>query len=160
MPKDVTFYVPGSYIIFWLTDIVHKFFCTPEGAIDPTFKQNMYQPSSIFVPREIKQKPKWVVFFQTPCIIALNHAIHDKRSQQMFDCCPRSWDTYNIFLTFILLNIHIFFPFHILWYSISFRITQIIRILCQMHLILLALDNAHNTLLYKEGGWQKIENFD
>ena len=28
----------------------------------------MYQPSSVFVTREIMQIPKWGVFFGTPCI--------------------------------------------------------------------------------------------
>ena len=49
-----------NYLISWLPDIVQICFCTPDGAMDPTFKINM------FVAKEIKQK-LWHIFLWTPC---------------------------------------------------------------------------------------------
>ena len=49
---------PYSFIS-WLPDIVHKGFCTPDGAMDP--------PSSMFIAGEIKELPCVKVFFETPC---------------------------------------------------------------------------------------------
>ena len=40
-----------DFLISPLTDIAQKFFCTPDGATDPTF-----QPSSIFVAGDISPK--------------------------------------------------------------------------------------------------------
>ena len=56
-------------IISWIPDIIQKFYCTPDGVLDPTF-QILYIPSRlVFNLMEIliiKQIP----FFKAPCIRA------------------------------------------------------------------------------------------
>ena len=53
-------------LISQLPDIVKICYCTPDGPIDPTLQMNMYQPSSMFVTGEIKQKQSGAFFLRHP----------------------------------------------------------------------------------------------
>ena len=44
-----------DFLIFWLPDVIHKSYCTPDEAMDPTFQLNMSQPSIVFVAGDIIQ---------------------------------------------------------------------------------------------------------
>ena len=46
-------------LISQLPDIVHMCFCTPDGPMDPTFQMKYVTAFSMFLTRDIKQKPKW-----------------------------------------------------------------------------------------------------
>ena len=58
-----------DFLIFWLPDVIHKSYCTPDEAMDPTFQLNMSQPSIVFVAGDIIQMELWRKYLLVPTIL-------------------------------------------------------------------------------------------